>query len=117
MLLLLADAQPDGGAAPQQPGMNFPLLMLPLIFLLFYLIVIRPSNKRQEQERQALLSGLKKNDRVVTAGGLIGTVVAVKENEDEVTLKVDENSNVRVRVTKTSIVRVLSSPSAEAAKE
>jgi preprotein translocase subunit YajC len=118
MLLLLADAQPDGGAGQTPaPGFDLRIWTLFLIPVLLYLIVLRPSSRRQEQERQTLLSSLKKNDRVVTAGGLIGTVAAIKENEDEVTLRVDDNSNVRVRVTKTSIVKVLSSAAAEAAKE
>ena len=92
------------------------LITLLPIMLLFYLLILRPG-KRQEQERQAMLSAIKKNDKVVTSGGLIGTVAAIKDNEDEVTLRVDDSSNVRLRVTKSSIVRVLSSAAAEAAKE
>jgi preprotein translocase subunit YajC len=71
--------------------------------------------KRQEQERKTLLSALKKNDKVVTSGGIIGIVAAVKEKEDEVILKVDESSNVRLRVTRSSIVRIVGGE--EAAKE
>ena len=54
--------------------------------------------KRQEQERQALASNLKKNDEVLTNAGIYGTVVDVSENEDEITVKVDDN--VRVKMTK-----------------
>ena len=50
---------------------------------------------------------MKKNDKVITSGGLIGIVAAIKDKEDEVTLKVDESSNVRLRVTKSSIVRII----------
>jgi preprotein translocase subunit YajC len=71
--------------------------------------------KRQEQERKTLLSALKKNDKVVTSGGIIGIVASVKEKEDEVMLKVDESSNVRLRVTRSSIVRIVGGD--EAAKE
>ena len=115
MLPLFAEGGADGGAA--QPGGGLPGLLLTLlpILVLFYFLMIRPA-RRQEQERQSLLGALKKNDKVVTTGGLIGIVAGIKENEDEVTLKVDENSNVKVRVTKSSIVRVLSA-SAEGAKE
>jgi len=115
MLPLFAEGGADGQGA--QPGGGLPGLLLTLlpILVLFYFLMIRPA-RRQEQERQSLLGALKKNDKVVTVGGLIGIVSSIKENEDEVTLKVDENSNVKVRVTKASIVRVLTA-SSEGAKE
>ena len=63
-----------------------------------------------------MLANLKKNDKVVTAGGIYGTVVSVAEKEDEVVVKVDEN--VRLRVTKGSITRNLTNEeAARAAKE
>jgi preprotein translocase subunit YajC len=115
-LLIAQDGQ--GGAQPGGGGLGplFSFMPILLIIVFFYLLIIRPG-KRQEQERQAMLGALKKNDKVVTSGGLIGTVAVIKENEDEVTLKVDDNSNVRLRVTKSSIVRVLSASSSEAPKE
>ena len=105
----------EGAAAPPNSLVSTMITFLPII-VLFYLLMIRPV-KRQEQERQRLLSGVKKNDRVVTTGGLIGTVTAVKEKEDEVTLKVDDSSNVRVRVTKSSIVRILGDETAKDTKD
>jgi preprotein translocase subunit YajC len=102
-LLLLAEQSGDTPASPQS-GLIFSLLPLAVIGVLFWFLMVRPM-KRQEQERQALLGALKKNDKVVTSGGIIGIVAAIKD--DEVTLKVDESSNVRLRVTKASIVRVL----------
>ncbi len=77
-------------------------LWLPLL-LVFYLLMIRPA-QRQEKERKAMIAALKKGDRVIAAGGLLGTVHAFKENEDEVTLKVDEG---RIKVLRSSIMRVL----------
>ena len=56
---------------------------------------------------QQLLSSLKKQDRVLTIGGLIGTVVEVRD--DEVVLKIDENANTRARFTKNAIQQVLKS--------
>jgi preprotein translocase subunit YajC len=106
-LLLFAQGQADGAAAPSPGGgMAQFLLTIGPILLLFYFLMIRPA-RRQESERTAMIKALKKNDKVVTAGGLIGVVADVKENEDEVTLKVDPGANVRVRVTKGSIVRVV----------
>jgi preprotein translocase subunit YajC len=104
-LLLLAQQSGDTPAA--RPDTLFSLLLpLLIIGILFWFLMIRPM-KRQEQERQSLLATLKKNDKVVTSGGIIGIVAAIKDKDDEVTLKVDESSNVRLRVTKSSIVRVL----------
>jgi preprotein translocase subunit YajC len=105
LFLLFADNPPD--AAPQSPGSPFGFLLpMAAIGLLFYFLMIRPMRK-QEQDRQSLISSLKKNDKVVTSGGIIGIVAGIKEKEDEVTLKIDENSNVRLRVTKGSIARVI----------
>jgi preprotein translocase subunit YajC len=112
-LLLLAQQSSETSTAPQG-SLLFSLLPLMVIVGLFWFLMVRPM-KRQEHERQSLLSALKKNDKVVTSGGIIGIVAAVKDKEDEVTLKVDESSNVRLRVTKSSIVRILGGE--EAGKE
>jgi preprotein translocase subunit YajC len=102
--LLLLAAQTSEPQA--QSNLLFTLLPFLIIGAIGWFLLIRPM-KRQEQERQALLTALKKNDKVVTSGGIIGIVASIKEKEDEVTLKVDESSNVRLRVTKSSIVRIL----------
>src|SRR5438552_17916573 len=114
-LQLLADAAANGNPAQPTGGGLLSLLPLVVIFILFYFFMIRAPMKRQEQERKNLFAGLKKNDRVVTSGGIIGIIASIKENEDEVTLKVDESSNVRLRVTKSSIARILGGE--ESAKE
>jgi preprotein translocase subunit YajC len=96
-----------------QQGVPFfqdPMFMgLILCVMLFYFMILRPS-RRQQQELRSMLASLKKNDEVLAAGGIIGTVVNIKEkaigNEDEVTLKVDDR--VRLRVLRSSIVRILS---------
>jgi len=110
-LFLLAEQAPD---AQGQGNLLFTLFPFLIIGVLGWFLMIRPM-KRQEHERQALLAALKKNDKVVTSGGIIGIVASIKEKEDEVTLKVDESSNVRLRVTKGSIVRILGGD--EAGKE
>jgi preprotein translocase subunit YajC len=112
-LLMLAE-----DAAPQPPaGLRSIYDLLPFIALpiLFYLILIRPSQRKEQQARASLLSGLKKNDKVLTSAGIYGTVVAVSEREDEVTVRVDDN--VRLKMTKTSIARNLTNEeNARAAK-
>lgn len=101
-------AQEAGGAAPTGRGPQLfdfvPMVML--VLLAVYFIMVRPEKKRMDEKRK-LLASLKKNDRVVTTGGLYGIVANVKPDDDEVVLKVDEEKDVKIRVTRTSIDRVL----------
>jgi preprotein translocase subunit YajC len=108
ILLAQGGGAPDPNAPAATGQSLIPLATIGILFVLFYFFMIRGPMKRQEQERQALFSSLKKNDKVVTSGGIIGIVAAIEEKEDEVTLKVDESSNVRLRVLKSSILRNLS---------
>jgi preprotein translocase subunit YajC len=107
-VLLAQAADTPANQQPSATSGSFVIQILPFLAIgvLAWFFLIRPM-KRQEQERQALLSSLKKNDRVVTSGGIIGIVANINEKGDEVTLKVDEGSNVRLRVTRSSIVKIL----------
>jgi preprotein translocase subunit YajC len=102
MLLAEADQGAGGGGAASPFTMFVPIL---LIFGAMYFLLLRPQQKREQNQRLALLANLKKNDKVLTSGGIIGIVAVINDKEDEVTLKVDESSNVRLRVLKSSIVR------------
>lgn len=84
-----------------------PALPFIMIGVLAWLMFFRPESKRRA-EFQKLLEGLKKNDRVITAGGIYGTIVNVQQGSDDVTLRIDDSANVRIRVLRTSITRVLS---------
>jgi preprotein translocase subunit YajC len=108
-LILLAEEE------NKQQGMSpFSFLPLILIAVLFYLLLIRPM-KKQEAERQAMASNLKKNDEVLFGGGIYGTVTDVSETDDKITVKIADN--VRIKVTKASIVRNLTNEeTAKAAK-
>jgi len=66
--------------------------------------LILPQQKR-ERERQSLIASVQKNDRVVTIGGIHGVVTAVHDNE--VTLKVDEDNNVRLRFSRSAVARIV----------
>lgn len=85
-------------AAPNPAAMLMPFAMM---FLIFYVIVFRPQSK-ERKAHQEMLKNLKKNDEVVTSGGLIGTVVNTKP--DSVTLRVDDN--VRVDVERAAIAKL-----------
>ena len=88
-------------------------LPLVLIFVVFYFLLIRPQQQKQKETRQ-MIAALKRGDRVVTGGGIIGTVARV-DNPEEVT--VDIADNVRVRVVRSTITSVLSKPDPGAARE
>jgi preprotein translocase subunit YajC len=101
LLILLA----EGDAAQSgTPPAYFLLYALPVLLL----IMMFRTNSKQKRDQQNALSALKKNDKVVTSSGILGVVVAIKENEDEVTLRVDDTSNTRIRVLKSSIARITS---------
>src|SRR5436309_2540518 len=106
--LLLFAQQTTDTAKPTSDAPGWTSFM-PLVLLLVaaYFFLLMPA-RRQEKQRQAQIAALKKNDKVITSGGIIGIVANIKEKEDEVTLKVDESSNVRLRVTRSSITRVIS---------
>lgn len=76
------------------------------IFVLFYFMLIRPERSKQ-REHKAMLEAIKKNDRVVTVGGIYGVVMNVQRESDEVTIKVDEANNTKLRVTFGSIARII----------
>jgi preprotein translocase subunit YajC len=84
------------GAAGKAGDVNPMLQFLPMIviFAFFYFILMRPQQK-EARKRQELLSSLKKNDKVVTAGGLIGTVADISPDGQRVTLKVDDNTRIK----------------------
>ena len=84
---VLMGAQAAGGSPL---GMMVPLL---LVFGLFYFIVILPAKKQQKQ-KDRMIAALKKGDRVVTSGGIHGTVAGVES--DTLMLKVSENTKIRV---------------------
>jgi preprotein translocase subunit YajC len=110
-LLVLADAPADQ-TTKAPPGIDL-WILLPAMAFLFYFIIYRPM-RRQDQERNALINTLKKNDKVLTSSGIYGTIVAISEKEDEITVKVDDN--VRLRMIKSSIARNLTNEEAKAAK-
>ncbi|MCC7205080.1 MAG: preprotein translocase subunit YajC [Phycisphaeraceae bacterium] len=97
-------SQPAAGAPQQQSpwGMWLPII---LVFVVFYFLLIVPQ-RREKKKRAELLAAIKKGDRVQTVGGMIGTVMDLRPND--VLLKVDENTNTRIRFSRSAIQAVLS---------
>ena len=79
------------------------IILIGGIFVVFYFLMMRPQKKERERLKM-MLENLRKNDEVVTAGGIHGKVASIKD--DIIVLRVDDNSDVKLRVSRTSIVGV-----------
>ena len=95
------------GTSPKRPGFggHFNLILLGLMFVVFYFLLFKGPRKKQQQLKQ-MVQSLQKNDRVRTIGGIIGTVVDIKG--DEITLKVDESTNTKIKVASSAIGKNMS---------
>jgi preprotein translocase subunit YajC len=100
---------PGGPADPAGPapsaGNPFFLLALMAAMIVFMVMSSRSRTKREQRQREEMFAGMQKNDRVLTIGGVIGTVVSIKGNE--VVLKVDEATNTKMTFLKTAVQRVI----------
>ncbi len=104
MFISPAYAQAAGGAA-EAGGLGSFLSLAPLllVFVVFYFLMIRPQQRRMKALQQAVES-VKKNDTVVTAGGLVGKVTRIEDRHVEVEIA----PNVRVRIVKATLAEVVS---------
>ncbi len=91
-------------AGPKQG--NFMTLIIPfaLMFGILYLLIIRPQ-RNKEKQRKEMISNVRKNDRIVTVGGVHGVVLSVKENE--VIARVDDAKDVKLKIDKSAITTVI----------
>ena len=96
---ILMSPGPEGGG-----GMTATLVWFGLIFLLMYLLLIRPQKKKQK-EPEKLLEEIKKGDKVVTSGGMFGTVFAIDDENKKIVLKV--SGDVKMEFLKSSIAALV----------
>jgi preprotein translocase subunit YajC len=102
MLITPAYAQAAAGGSDAS-SMIVQFAPLALIFVVFYFFLIRPQQQKAKLQR-SMLDSIRRGDRVVTAGGLIGTVAKVVNNEE---VQIDLADNVRVRAVRSTISQVL----------
>jgi len=93
--LLMAQSGGEGGGNPLM--MFLPFI---LIFVVFYFFMIRPQQKKQKKH-QAMLTSIKKGDKVVTNGGMFGTVWGIDEKDNKIVLKIGDD--VKIEFLKSSI--------------
>ena len=99
MFISTAYAQSAGGGGGDFFGLMFPLLM---IFVIFYFLMIRPQKKKQD-EHKAMIEALRRGDSIVTAGGIVGKVTKVVDDNE---IMVEVADNVRIRMMKFSVQQV-----------
>lgn len=105
------DTSGEGGEATPEGSFN-PMTMI-LIFgaVILFMMMLGGGSRKQKKKQQEMLSAMAKGDRVVSIGGIRGSVVEVRE--DEVVVKVDENNNTRMKFSKEAIREIVSEKSIE----
>ena len=94
--------------AQEEPAASPPSMILPIAIImgLFYILILRPQQKKQ-QEATAMIDNLKEKDRVVTVGGIHGVVTNVQREQDTVTIRIDESTGTKMHVSTSAISRVV----------
>lgn len=90
--------------SPQSPPLLMNFLPFVLIFLVFYMLVIRPQMKKQK-EHQEMISSITRGEKIVTGGGIVGTVVKVEEDDSDI-LHVEIAPGVKIQVVKSTVTAV-----------
>jgi preprotein translocase subunit YajC len=96
----------------QQGSPFVTFIPLLLVFVIFYFLIILPQRKRQ-RALDVMLDNLKSGDKVVTSGGIYGTIVSVRDDKRTVQLKISENPVIRVEVARTAISGLQDTPAEE----
>ena len=98
-LVFFAEAGGEGGGTSP---LFMLFIMLPAILIIMWILMVNPSKKQEERLRK-MLNALEKNDKVMTVGGVIGTVHSIDKEQNEIVLKVDDANNTRIRFHLTAI--------------
>jgi preprotein translocase subunit YajC len=99
-----ADAAENGKKAAEDPPFWVTIAPFVMIFVVFYFLILKPQSREKRRTRD-MLGNLKKNDKVATVGGIVGTVANISNDGKEITLKVDDNT--RLKFLRTHIGQVL----------
>ena len=102
---------------PTVPGRGGPKLVMFLFLMLglvLMFVLMSGSQRKEKRKRKEMLSSLKKGDKVQTIGGILGSVVEVKDTH--VVVKVDENSNTRLKFSRSAVQTVVDRPDKESGK-
>ncbi len=104
--------QPGQGPGGMVGSPMFPFFLIGLM-LLFWVVVILPMGRRQKKEQEQMLASLKAGTKILTSGGIIGTIVTAKDGEDEIVIRSEET---RLRIKRSVVIQVMGNDEAKAAK-
>ena len=103
-------AQQEMPAADNPPGLFDMLsgmaLPIGMIIVLYIFLMVLPQ-RREQKKAQEFLSSLKKNDQVILQGGILATIMNVQKEQDIITVRIDESTNTKMRVLRSSVVKVV----------
>ncbi|MBN9518886.1 preprotein translocase subunit YajC [bacterium] len=109
-------AQDAGGGAVGQgqvpPFWANPMFLLAMI-VLFWVVVILPMSRRQKKEQSQMMASLKRGTKVLTASGIVGTIVTIKDGDDELVIR---SEDARIRIKRSTVQMVIGTDEAEANK-
>jgi len=111
-----SDGAADGAADGAGGGGQSFLLPMMIIFALFYFIMLRPG-RRKEKDRTTRVTTIEKNMQVITRGGIIGKVVSVNEDRQEMTILTDEKTDTRLKISRSGVWDVYDPSEAEEKKK
>ena len=99
-----------GGAAGSSQGQGSWMAFLPIliIILIMYFMMFRPQAKRQKEHKQ-MLQSLQKGDKILTSGGIVGTIAGIKEKENTIIVKIAKD--VKIELSRSSVSQVLNEKS------
>ena len=102
LMFIIAMAPSGGGGQQGNPILSF--LPLIAIIAIMYFLMIRPQAKKQKEHKE-MLDAIKKGDRIMTNGGILGTIAGVKENEGILVVKIAEN--VKIEISRNAVAQIL----------
>ena len=103
---------PPPAAGGGSPFANPMFLMLGLM-LLFWVVVILPMSRRTRKDQEKLLSSISRGSKILTSSGIVGTVVTIKDGEDEIVIR---SEDTKLRIKRSTVSQVLGTDTAEATK-
>ncbi len=99
--ITLMAGNPNAGQQPNTFGFFLPIIM---IFLIMYFLIFRPQMKKQKQQKM-MLDSIQKGDKIITVGGILGTVAGIKEKDGTLIVKIADNT--KIELVKTSVAKVV----------
>src|SRR6185312_1365653 len=114
MLYALIAQAPEKGPGQQgeMPFFMNPLFMIAVV-MLFMMVVVLPGNRKARKQEEAMRTGLKPGVKVVTSAGIIGTITGARDGSEEITIR---SEDTKLKVLRSSVLKVLGSDEAEANK-